>query len=120
MLEGWQRAGRWIRAARTRAGLKPHQFAEATGVSERTLWSLEVGERDTFDEETLDAIQRGLGWPPGSIRGMADGTLTPFFDEQLRRVIDLWLLLDTDTRTLVADLIERLSDPPADPPSDNA
>ena len=106
MLEGWRRAGGRVRTARTRAGYTAKQFAEVCGISERTLWALEKGERDSFSDETLNRIEAELGWEPGSLRRLVEGGQIRYVDE-LRRIIDLWPRLDTQTRTLLAELAER-------------
>lgn len=109
MLEGWQRAGRFVRTARTRAGLKPRDFQRATGVSPRTLWALEMGERDTFSDETLAAVEGELGWPDGEIRHLAEGgrPRRSQYPPDLQEIIRMWPKLTPDVRATLVELAHR-------------
>lgn len=109
MLEDWRRAGTQVRTARTRAGIPATAFARRAGVSPRTLWALEHGERATFSDDTLDRVEAELGWAPGSIRAIAEGRRRPRYDELLQRVIDRWPLLDQGARRIIAELADRAS-----------
>jgi transcriptional regulator with XRE-family HTH domain len=65
--EDWQRLADHVRAARRNAGFATRRaLAKATGITERTLGKLEHGERVSSD--TLDAVAKAVGWPPGAPR----------------------------------------------------
>lgn len=104
MLEGWPRAGNKVRTARTRAGHTAASFAQAVGISERTLWALETGERDTFSDQTLDRVEAELGWAEGSIRRLVAGRREIRYDSELRQLTDMWPRLDRGTRAVLLEL----------------
>lgn len=77
MKEDWGRLADYVRAGRVRAGFANRRaFAGhlrdiGYPVTERTLGSLERGERVSMD--TVAAIEIGLGWAPGSGRATLAG-----------------------------------------------
>lgn len=76
-MEDWNRLADYVRAGRTRLGYSNRRaFSAYLGeighpVTERTLGSLERGERVSMD--TVAAVEIGLGWEPGSGRATLAG-----------------------------------------------
>src|SRR6516164_1715518 len=65
--EDWQRLADYVVARRVELGLRDRRaFAEASGVTERTLGKLENGQR--VSPSTLGMVENRLGWAPGSCR----------------------------------------------------
>jgi hypothetical protein len=65
--EDWQRLADYVVARRVELGMRDRRaFAEATGVTERTLGKLENGQR--VSPSTLGMVENRLGWAPGSCR----------------------------------------------------
>ena len=70
--EDWQRLADYIVARRVELGMRDRRaFAEATGVTERTLGKLENGQR--VSPSTLGMVENRLGWAPGSWRRILEG-----------------------------------------------
>jgi hypothetical protein len=70
--EDWQRLADYIVARRVELGMRDRRaFAEATGVTERTLGKLENGQR--VSPSTLGMVENRLGWAPGSCRRILAG-----------------------------------------------
>src|ERR1700689_5351274 len=70
--EGWQRLADYVVARRVELGMRDRRaFAEATGVTERTLGKLENGQH--VSPSTLGMVENRLGWAPGSCRGILPG-----------------------------------------------
>lgn len=69
----WKRLAGFVIAARKDLGYKSRsQFAGALdGVSVRTLGNLERGQ--SVSRETLAAVERALGWEPGSAEAVLSG-----------------------------------------------
>lgn len=99
--EDWERLASYVISARIDAGYKDRRsFAAATGITERTLGTLETGHRVSPD--TLAVVERYVGWRPDSARQVlrggepshvtADGdpwpTLTPRQKERARAYIE--------------------------------
>lgn len=69
MARDWARLAAAIKAARARRGMRQVDLAEAAGVSEATVQNLEsseVGEERSRVPTSLAAVERALGWTPGS------------------------------------------------------
>src|SRR5258708_36076726 len=65
--EDWRRLADYVVARRVELRMKDRRaFAEATGVTERTLGKLENGQR--VSPSTLAMVENRLGWTPGSCR----------------------------------------------------
>jgi hypothetical protein len=65
--EDWQRLADYVVARRVELGMRDRRaFAEASGVTERTLGKLENGQR--VSPSTLGMVENRLGWAPGSCR----------------------------------------------------
>jgi transcriptional regulator with XRE-family HTH domain len=63
--EDWPRLGRYIASARLAAGFETtRSFADALGITERTIGDLERGNR--VGRNTLLAAAKAVGWTPDS------------------------------------------------------
>jgi hypothetical protein len=70
--EDWQRLADYVVARRVELGMRDRRaFAEATGVTERTLGKLENGQH--VSPSTLGMVENRLGWAPGSCRRVLGG-----------------------------------------------
>jgi Helix-turn-helix len=68
----WQRLGDYVVARRAALGMRDRRaFADATGVTDRTLGKLENGKK--VSASTLGAVENQLGWAPGSCRRILAG-----------------------------------------------
>jgi transcriptional regulator with XRE-family HTH domain len=93
--EDWRRLADYVVARRVELGMRDRRaFAEATGVTERTLGKLEKGQR--VSASTLAIVENQLGWAPGSYRrilaggepnaGSADPGASEYEDPTLRHI----------------------------------
>lgn len=109
-------------AARRRAELRLTQtdLAEISGVSRRTIQSLENGEH-VPTLENLIAIEQALQWPPGKLLALAESGQSPDTWKEVRRLLVKALAADTtdQMRDVIADALVALgrSDDP-EPGSD--
>ena len=70
--EDWRRLADYVVARRVELGMRDRRaFAEATGVTDRTLGKLENGHR--VSPSTLAVVENKLGWGPGSCRRILAG-----------------------------------------------
>jgi hypothetical protein len=70
--EDWRRLADYVVARRVELGMRDRRaFAEATGVTDRTLGKLENGHR--VSKSTLGMAENQLGWAPGSCRRILAG-----------------------------------------------
>jgi hypothetical protein len=70
--EDGRRLADYVVARRVQLGMRDRRaFAEATGVTERTLGKLENGQR--VSPSTLGMVENRLGWAPGSCRRILAG-----------------------------------------------
>jgi hypothetical protein len=70
--EDWRRLSDYVVARRVELGMRDRRaFAQATGVTERTLGKLENGQR--VSPSTLGMVENRLGWAPGSCRRILAG-----------------------------------------------
>jgi hypothetical protein len=70
--EDWRRLADYVIARRVELGMRDRRaFAEATGVTDRTLGKLENGQR--VSASTLGIAENRLGWAPGSCRRILAG-----------------------------------------------
>ncbi|HCU95653.1 MAG TPA: hypothetical protein DHU96_24235 [Actinobacteria bacterium] len=70
--EDWRRLADYVVARRVELHLRDRRaFAEATGVTDRTLGKLENGQR--VSASTLGVVENRLGWAPGSCRRILAG-----------------------------------------------
>lgn len=110
----WERAGRFVRAARARRGYPTARaFAEACGFSETTVLDLELGRRSNFKDTTLARVEGELGWPDHLIEELAGGAPFPLdLDPDLQLLADLWQRLTPRDRAAVLTLARQLLTPP--------
>jgi len=108
----WERAGRFVRAARGRRYPTVDAFAEACGVGKTTIADLELGRRSNFQGHDAFACRgrTGLaGWTdrcPGWRRGVSRWDLDP----DLRLLADVWQRLTPRDRAAVLTLARQLAD----------
>jgi hypothetical protein len=70
--EDWWRLADYVIARRVELGMRDRRaFAEASGVTERTLGKLENGQH--VSPSTLAVVENRLGWAPGSCRRILAG-----------------------------------------------
>jgi len=70
--EDWLRLADYVVARRVELGMRDRRaFAQATGVTERTIGKLENGQR--VSPSTLAMVENRLGWAPGSCRRILAG-----------------------------------------------
>jgi Helix-turn-helix len=70
--EDWRRLADYVVARRVYLGMRDRRaFAEATGVTDRTLGKLENGQQ--VSPSTLGVVENQLGWGPGSCRRILAG-----------------------------------------------
>jgi hypothetical protein len=70
--DDWKRLGDYVVARRIALGMRDRRaLAAATGVTDRTLGTLENGGR--VSASTLGAVENHLGWGPGSCRKVLAG-----------------------------------------------
>lgn len=70
--EDWRRLADYVIARRVELHMRDRRaFAEATGVTDRTLGKLENGQR--VSASTLGMVDNQLGWSPGSCRRILAG-----------------------------------------------
>lgn len=74
--EGWERLADLVRAARDALGLTSQaQLATAAGVAVGTVQRLEGGKPFPRLPNRTPAIERALGWPPGTARRIVEGEI---------------------------------------------
>jgi transcriptional regulator with XRE-family HTH domain len=126
----WERLGKYVVSRRVQLRYKTRQpFADALGISLRTLGDLETGRREKYEPNTIAALENALGWAAGSVDDIVAGgepTLNPMRpdaangatttadnaadpDEALRRVM-LSDLPDDRKRLIVEILIDQKRD----------
>lgn len=72
--EEWTRLGRLVRERRLQLGhTSVGAFADASGLSRRTINDVEVGKRSNYDQVTIRQIEYALGWNDGSISSVLAG-----------------------------------------------
>jgi DNA-binding XRE family transcriptional regulator len=69
----WQRLGDAVSARRSELGETRAAIAHAAGISPTTLYQLEKARQAGFDDRTLLAVERVLGWRPGSVQRVLEG-----------------------------------------------
>ncbi len=70
--EDWRRLADYVVARRVELHMRDRRaFAQATGVTDRTLGKLENGQR--VSPSTLGMVENQLGWAPGSCRRILAG-----------------------------------------------
>ncbi len=71
----WHRLGQYVTARRVALGYRRREdlTAAVEGVGQRTLGSIETGEKGGYHRSTLATLERALRWAPGSIQAVLDG-----------------------------------------------
>lgn len=73
-VDAWERLARYIVARRVALGYKRRPpFADALGISLRTLGDIETGRRERYDPATVAALENTLGWTTGSVQRIIAG-----------------------------------------------
>ena len=109
----YQRLAEFIGAERARRYRSRQTFSTACGVGKRTIDKLETGVRIAYTQRTIERVQAGLGWEPGSIEAILEGGHPRRqMDELLRELVEeIWPQLSTDAQAMLVrlgrDAIER-------------
>ncbi len=70
--DDWRRLADYVIARRVELNMRDRRsFADATGVTDRTLGKLETGQR--VSASTLGVVENHLGWSPGTCRRILAG-----------------------------------------------
>lgn len=70
----WERLGQYVVNRRVELGYRQRKpFADALGISLRTLSDIEKGRRGNYDPVTLASLEHVLQWEAGSAMRIADG-----------------------------------------------
>ena len=70
----WVRLGTYVVSRRIDLGYKKRPaLTEVSGISTRILGDIETGRRGNFDRTTIAALEKALGWEPGSALRIAAG-----------------------------------------------
>lgn len=97
-----------VRAERSRRWRYRKDFADAAGLSERTIRALENAERTNFGLDVLAAVESALGWEVGDVTRVLQGrNPRRRLDERIVRLLDLWPSLSEDAQRLVVEFAER-------------
>jgi transcriptional regulator with XRE-family HTH domain len=109
--KGWLSLGEHVRRERAQRRQTQQEFAQAIGLSVRTLGSIEAGTGNRYDRVTRDVIEWALGWAPGSIELVVQGGQPRVeVDPTFARVRDAWPRLPVEARNLIAGLVDRALD----------
>lgn len=109
--KGWLSLGEHVRRERAQRRQTQQEFAQAIGLSVRTLGSIEAGTGTRYDRVTRDVIEWALGWAPGSIELVIEGGQPRIeVDPTFARVRDAWPRLPVEARNLIAGLVDRALD----------
>jgi len=63
---GWHGLARAVRERRQQLGLSQRDLSRLAGLSLNTLGRIETARRDAYSPATLQALENGLQWEPGS------------------------------------------------------
>jgi transcriptional regulator with XRE-family HTH domain len=108
----WGRLGERVYAERSRRWRTRADFADACGLSVRTLGALENAERTNFGPDVLAAVEAALGWEIGDARRVGQGREPRRrVDPRLNHLLDLWPHLSPDAQRLVVEFAERALPP---------
>lgn len=70
----WAALARAVTDRRVELGHRTlRSFAEAAGLSTKTLGEIESAKRSSYDRATLIQVERSLKWPPGAVQHVLDG-----------------------------------------------
>jgi transcriptional regulator with XRE-family HTH domain len=118
----WARVAEQVKVRREDLGLTQRQVAIAAGTTDRYISAIERAERDTYQQKTLRAIARALGWQSGSIDLILAGgdpvpaaevTATRTIEERVTaleaELAELWALVETSVVRHDPELLDQLS-----------
>lgn len=84
--DDYERLGDYVRSARRQSNATSRDdFADAIGVSTRTLSDIEagkLGKRREFSRDTLAAIEDYVGWYPGATRAILNGHVGGLYGDE--------------------------------------
>lgn len=69
----WKRLGRYVRARREELDMLQDEFSVRYGVSTSTLQAIEMAKQPGYRRETLQKLEVGLRWAPGSVKAILAG-----------------------------------------------
>ncbi len=108
-MSDWQRLADYLRSAMDRQRIRSQRdLADVPGVSPRTVGDLLRGVERKWSPRTMPAIERAVGWPPGSTRRILDGgepdtgRTNPYTDPGEREIWNANHLSDTEKHELIA------------------
>lgn len=106
-----QRLAELVVARRVQLGHRRRPaFAEAAGISLRTLSDIETGRRANYDPATLAAVEHALNWQTGSIKHILDGgtpTLTITTTDSAGATDALTVTRTTERDAIIIGILER-------------
>lgn len=119
-VERWERVGAYVAAWRRMRGYRTQAaLAAAAGLSPRTISSIEGAYQNSYQDPTLEALERALGWLPGSVASILMGgepeTVGKPLDKDLAALINVWDKLPESTQRIIRLIAE--SDVDGPPPS---
>lgn len=99
---GWDRLGERVKTSRAILGYSITQLSTVSGLSTSTLDSIENGRKTSYDPTTLTALERALGWRPGSVDRILRGLEPlPVEDQDLAAIITAWPALSAGARRML-------------------
>lgn len=115
-MSDWQRLADYLRSAMDQRQMRSQRdLADAAGVSPRTVGDLLRGVERKWIPTTMPAIERAVGWSPGTARRILDGAEPdppePDADVLAREFMQAWERLPRPAR---ARLLARLAIAQAD------
>ena len=72
-----EQLGGWVRERRKQLGLTQEEVAAIAPMSDKTLRTVEAGKATGIRRPTRRALERALGWEPGSVDEAIDGGRQP-------------------------------------------
>ncbi len=108
-MSDWKRLADYLRSAMDRQRIRSQRdLAHVAGVSPRTVGDLLRGVERKWIPTTMPAIERAVGWSPGSARRILDGgepddgRTNPYTHPKDRAIWDADHLTDDEKRELIA------------------
>lgn len=100
----WERLATVVARERMRLGYRSlPAFAAASGLSARTLDSIEHYRKTSYDPATLSALESALGWRTGSVERVLRGLdPEPIEDKDLQVLLAAWPKLSPSARRMMA------------------
>ena len=102
--KGWERLATIVGRERLRLGYRSlRAFAAESGLSPRTLDSIEHHRKTSYDPATLSALESALGWRVGSVERVLKGLdPQPIEDKDLEVLLAAWPKLPPSARRMLA------------------